>query len=75
MTPVSAAKLSAQTGPIEIPMLIGGEWRNAAETYEVRDPYRNSVFELAPRPSLSDLDAALNAAAWSCSTTRRNAPL
>jgi acyl-CoA reductase-like NAD-dependent aldehyde dehydrogenase len=60
MSPTSAAK--AQAGPVEIPMLIGGEWRSAAETYEVRDPYRKSVFELAPRSSLADLDDALNAA-------------
>jgi acyl-CoA reductase-like NAD-dependent aldehyde dehydrogenase len=60
MSLTSAAK--SEAGPVEIPMLIGGEWRSAAETYEVRDPYRNSVFELAPRSSLTDLDDALNAA-------------
>jgi acyl-CoA reductase-like NAD-dependent aldehyde dehydrogenase len=43
-------------------MLIGGQWRAAAETYEVRDPYRGGVFELAPRSTLSELGAALDAA-------------
>jgi acyl-CoA reductase-like NAD-dependent aldehyde dehydrogenase len=62
MNPISAAKRPAETDPIEIPMLIGGEWRAAADTYEVRDPYRNTVFERAPRSSLADLDAALDAA-------------
>ena len=49
-------------GPTEIPMLIGGEWRAAAETYEVRDPYRGTVVAHAPRSSLTDLDDALDAA-------------
>jgi acyl-CoA reductase-like NAD-dependent aldehyde dehydrogenase len=52
----------SEAEPAEIPMLIGGVWRSAAETYEVRDPYRNEVFELAPRSSLADLDDALKAA-------------
>ena len=30
--------------PATIPMLIGGQWRVASETYEVRDPYRGGVF-------------------------------
>jgi acyl-CoA reductase-like NAD-dependent aldehyde dehydrogenase len=43
-------------------MLIGGEWRSAADMMEVRDPYRGEVVSYAPRSSLSDLDAALAAA-------------
>jgi acyl-CoA reductase-like NAD-dependent aldehyde dehydrogenase len=43
-------------------MLIGGEWRTASETYEVRDPYRSTVVSHAPRSSQADLDDALNAA-------------
>jgi acyl-CoA reductase-like NAD-dependent aldehyde dehydrogenase len=62
MNPVSGSRRTAETGPIEIPMLIGGEWRAAAETYEVRDPYRNTVVARAPRSSLDDLDDALDAA-------------
>ena len=62
MSPTSAAKLKPEAGPAEIPMLIGGEWRAASETYEVRDPYRNTVVSHAPRSSLADLDDALNAA-------------
>ena len=33
MSPASAAKLTAEAGVNEIPMLIGGEWRTAAESY------------------------------------------
>jgi acyl-CoA reductase-like NAD-dependent aldehyde dehydrogenase len=62
MSPTSAAKLKPEAGPAEIPMLIGGEWRAASETYEVRDPYRNTVVSHAPRSSLSDLNDALDAA-------------
>jgi acyl-CoA reductase-like NAD-dependent aldehyde dehydrogenase len=62
MSPVSAAKPAAEAGPTGIPMLIGGEWRAAAETYPVRDPYRNVVVANAPRSSLADLNDALDAA-------------
>jgi len=62
MSPASAAKLTAEAGVTEIPMLIGGEWRAAAESYEVRDPYRNTVVARAPRSALTDLDDALDAA-------------
>lgn len=57
----SGIKPAAATA-VDIPMLIGGHWRGAAETYEVRDPYRNGVVAHAPRSSLADLDDALNAA-------------
>ena len=43
-------------------MLIGGEWREGAKTYEVRDPYRGEVIARAPESSLQDLDDALAAA-------------
>src|SRR5215471_6780336 len=43
-------------------MLIGGRWRDADASYEVRDPYRNEVVTRAPESSLADLDAALAAA-------------
>ena len=58
----SVTKPSAATVPTEIPMLIGGEWRAAEETYEVRDPYRGTVVSHAPLSSLADLDDALKAA-------------
>ena len=45
-----------------IPNLINGEWREADEAHEVIDPYRNVVVARAPRSSLHELDAALNAA-------------
>jgi len=58
----STLKRAVEAEPAEIPMLIGGEWRTASETYEVRDPYRGTVVERAPHSSLKDLDDALNAA-------------
>ena len=61
MSPVSAVK-KLDPSPTEIPMLIGGEWRAASETYEVRDPYRGTVFEIAPRSTLKELDDALKSA-------------
>src|SRR5664280_3264295 len=62
MSPISATKPATEAAPANIPMLIGGEWRTAAETYAVRDPYRNSVVANAPRSTLTDLDDALKAA-------------
>jgi acyl-CoA reductase-like NAD-dependent aldehyde dehydrogenase len=62
MSPVSAAKIPAQSGPAEIPMLIDGEWRRATETYDVIDPYRKTVTSIGARSSVKDLDDALNAA-------------
>lgn len=61
MNPV-AAPTHAEANPTVIPMLINGQWRVAAETYEVRDPYRNIVVAHAPRSTLGELDDALNAA-------------
>ena len=58
MRPTSTTK----PGPAEIPMLIGGTWRNGTATSAVRDPYRNAVVANAPRSTLSDLDDALDAA-------------
>lgn len=62
MSVISAVKTSAAAAPTAIPMLIGGEWRPASETYEVRDPYRSEVVAHAPRSTLVELDAALRAA-------------
>jgi acyl-CoA reductase-like NAD-dependent aldehyde dehydrogenase len=62
MSPVSFATSNSEADIAQIPMLIGGEWRAASQTYEVRDPYRNTVVAHAPRSSLRDLDDALNAA-------------
>jgi acyl-CoA reductase-like NAD-dependent aldehyde dehydrogenase len=58
----SEAKSKVRPAAPVIPMLIGGEWRAAVETTEVRDPYRGEVVSHAPRSSLADLDAALSAA-------------
>jgi acyl-CoA reductase-like NAD-dependent aldehyde dehydrogenase len=48
--------------PTQIPMLIGGQWLAASETYEVRDSYRGGVVAYAPRTTSAELDAALQAA-------------
>ena len=53
---------AADAAPTHIPMLIDGVWRDAGDTYEVRDPYRGTVVSHAPRSSQADLDDALNAA-------------
>ena len=62
MSVISAVKTSAAAAPTAIPMLIGGEWRPASATYEVRDPYRGELVAHAPRSTLVELDAALRAA-------------
>jgi acyl-CoA reductase-like NAD-dependent aldehyde dehydrogenase len=48
--------------PATLRMLIGGQWRAGAKTYEVRDPYRGEVVAHAPESSLQELDDALAAA-------------
>ena len=45
-----------------IPNLINGQWCEAEEHLEVKDPYRKQVVARAPRSSMADLDAALKAA-------------
>src|SRR5262245_37921739 len=62
MSAISAIKTSPAAAPTTIPMLVGGEWRAASETYEVRDPHRGDVVAHAPRSTRADLDAALDAA-------------
>ncbi len=62
MSAVSIATSTSEAETARIPMLIGGEWRAAGQTYEVRDPYRDTVVAHAPRSTLQDLDDALHAA-------------
>jgi len=62
VTAVASTRAAAQDIP-RIPMLIGGQWRAAADHYDVIDPYRGAVVARAPKSRLSDLDAALDAAA------------
>ena len=54
----------------EYQVLIGGEWRTPAATYEVRDPYRNTVVAHAPHSTLTDLNDALDAAEHCCESAR-----
>ncbi len=49
-------------GPTIIPMLIGGEWVEAAQTGEVRDPYTGLLAALQPRSAEADVNAAIGAA-------------
>src|SRR5262249_5912316 len=49
-------------GTANLKMLIGGEWREGAETYDVRDPYRGEVVTKAPKSTRKDHDDALAAA-------------
>lgn len=58
----SSAALRQDDAVARIPMLIGGEWRFAADAYEVVDPYRGEVVAIAPKSTPADLDAALSAA-------------
>jgi acyl-CoA reductase-like NAD-dependent aldehyde dehydrogenase len=45
-----------------VSMLIAGQWRPSAQTYEIRDPFRGTTTTEAPQSSMQDLDDALNAA-------------
>lgn len=54
--------VASESSVSTIPQLIGGEWRQAAQTYDVIDPYRGSMVSRAPRSTLADLDDALEAA-------------
>ena len=56
------AAASKEKGIPTIPQLIGGEWQPAAETAEVRDPYRGTVVARAPRSGMDDLQRAVAAA-------------
>ncbi len=59
---MKGSKEVSRASVMSIPMLIGGRWHEAAETHDVVDPYRKQVVARAPRSSLADLDAALQAA-------------
>lgn len=58
----SLTSSSTEVASADLPMLIGGAWQPAKQTYEVRDPYRGDIVAKAPRTSPADLDAALSAA-------------
>jgi len=59
-TAMTGQPVTSEVGTIE--MLIGGAFREGATTCEVIDPYRGDVVARAPRSTLDDLDAALDAA-------------
>ncbi|HEX6144277.1 MAG TPA: aldehyde dehydrogenase family protein [Geminicoccaceae bacterium] len=48
--------------PIDIPMLIGGDWRTAGRTRDIIDPYRGDIVGRAPESSERDTDDAVAAA-------------
>jgi len=60
-TPEKDTKV-ATIEPERIRMLIGGQWRDAQDLQEVRDPYRGGVVANAPISSKRDCDDALDAA-------------
>ncbi len=35
--------------PVEIPMLVGGAWRQGGQFRDIKDPYRGDVVARAPR--------------------------
>lgn len=50
------------TGPTDVKMLVGGEWRSGKEHRRIVDPYRGDVIARAAESSLEDLDDALTRA-------------
>ena len=48
--------------PVHIRMHIAGQWRNAEQTHEVRDPYRGDLVAVSPVSSLQDAEDALASA-------------
>jgi acyl-CoA reductase-like NAD-dependent aldehyde dehydrogenase len=59
---MSAAVAGSAFRPVAAGALIGGRWRDAARTVEVRDPYRGGVVGTSPVSSLADVEAAVAAA-------------
>ena len=55
--------MSAQTQqPVAARALIGGQWRKAAQSREIHDPYRGDIVGTMPVCTQANLDAALDAA-------------
>ncbi|HUD34365.1 MAG TPA: aldehyde dehydrogenase family protein, partial [Variovorax sp.] len=59
---MTTTKESQSAPPVRIRMQIAGEWREAQETQDVRDPYRGEIVALAPVSSLQDAEDALESA-------------
>ncbi|SDE79651.1 Acyl-CoA reductase [Variovorax sp. CF079] len=57
-----STKEQSSIPPVRIRMQIDGQWREAEQTHDVRDPYRGDVIALAPISSLQDGEDALEAA-------------
>jgi acyl-CoA reductase-like NAD-dependent aldehyde dehydrogenase len=60
---MSAVAASSAFAPVAARTLIGGEWRAASRTVEVRDPYRGDVVGTAPVCTPADVESAVAAAA------------
>ena len=43
------------SGPVDIPMLVGGDWRSAEQVSEIVDPYRGELVARAPESSERDV--------------------
>jgi len=48
--------------PIAVPLLINGEWRSGATTFESIDPYHGDVVSVTTETSPAELDEAIDAA-------------
>lgn len=48
--------------PVEIPMLVGGAWRQGGQFRDIKDPYRGDVVARAPESDAADFEAAILAA-------------
>ena len=57
-----AAHKRAQGQAQAVRMLIGGAWRDGADSYQDRDPYRGEVVATVPVSTAADVDAAVEAA-------------
>ncbi len=59
---MSAVAAGSRFHPVEAKALIGGAWRGAERSVDIRDPYRGEVVGSAPVSSKADLGDALDAA-------------
>lgn len=64
MTQTLNPQTNANTEPVQVKNLIGGQWLDASdgETFETRDPHDNSLLGVVPRGSAQDGQAAVDAA-------------
>lgn len=59
---MSAVPITTEFEPVAAQSLIGGVWRSAVDSVEIRDPYRNERVGTAPVCTAEDVDNAVTAA-------------